>query len=278
MILDTIPRVTIKNSASILAFTTAGTGNDVFPFWDRFLMIDGKKSYHIGVACSECPFSFERIDEDSVSRRKTINTLSQEMLSTLNNGLTKLDSSFIELLKPLMPDGNYYVVLSKVIPTLVKPHQPGDYFSEEQVDLIGLGPDGLPHYTKTKYYRCNNEVIPYEYKRGLFEFIIPLLTLGWLDPEKVSEYKELLIQGIIPTAVTLSVLHVGESPHHLRDEKNSALYSHTCLSHYLIEGHRKVYAAAMLKKPIPMISFIAIEQYSGAEYEINECINVLQTL
>ncbi len=272
MILDKIPLMVIENSPSILGFMTTGSGNGVFPFWDRYLTIAGKKSYHMGVACSECSFSFERIDEDSVSINKTINSLSADTVRELDQGFTKLNPPLLEALKPLVPHGHYYVVLSQIVPTLVTPHQPGDYFAEEQVDLIGLGTDDLPHYTRTKYYRLNTKVIPYGYKQGFFEFLIPLLALGRLDPERVSKYENSLTQGMMPTIVTLGFLDVGELPHNLKREMPPVM-SHTCLSHYIIAGRHKAYAAAMLQRPITMISFISLDQGSG--YAISECVELL---
>lgn len=50
----------IKDSGSILAFETAGSGH--WAEWDRYLTIDDQRAFLIGNICGTCEFFFERLD------------------------------------------------------------------------------------------------------------------------------------------------------------------------------------------------------------------------
>lgn len=279
MLLDKT-KVLVEDSKSIIAFQTEGGGS--WPVWDRYITINGKKAYHIGNVCGTCLFFFKQL-EDAYGERflfaqGTDNTrsglLPEEVIDKLNSGLTSIESPLVDTLKKILPNGDYQVTLSTVTPTLVSPGQPGDYFADEQVDLIGLNRDQLPHcYSETKYYRLNKAAMSEE--RLFFEFLIPIFPLGSLDEERVNHYRALLNNGKMPTAVALSVLDI-HSPENRRDE-NSSIKSHACLSNYLIDGHHKAYAAAISGKPLTLISFLAQEHGLADEDEITECLQLLQT-
>src|SRR5699024_5482034 len=72
----------IKDSGSILAFETAGSGH--WAEWDRYLTIDGQRAFLIGNICGTCEFFFERLDgvSQGVSPR--------EVSTALQNGVSKL--------------------------------------------------------------------------------------------------------------------------------------------------------------------------------------------
>ena len=52
----TTARVTVTDSASVLAFESTGDG------FDRFLTVKGKPAYHLGNVCGTCSFLFERLE------------------------------------------------------------------------------------------------------------------------------------------------------------------------------------------------------------------------
>lgn len=278
MIIDKIS-VSVKNSKSLIAFIE--TARCVVK--DRYLSIDGEEAFYMGKKCGSCNFIFRRLDGAQVlgnywwyngSSSDAISTFTQEMISKLNTGLTTLDPQFVEDLKVMMPKGNYKVVLTQATPKLVSPCLSGDYFAEEQVELIGLDRwDELPYNPLTKYYRLHKALM--SGSRRFFEFLIPIFPFGFLDQDRIAHYEALLKEGNMPTAVTLSVI---DSYIPNRTRKNDTILGDVCLAHYLVDGHHKVYAAARLAKPLTILSFIATDHGKSTEDEINECLELLQHL
>ena len=78
-------------------------------------------------------------------------------------------------------------------------------------------------------------------RAALYEFIIPTFPQNWLKQEPVTSYVSRLRAGEAPTAVALSVLDVKQ-PATSKDD--TAITSHWCLGHYLLDGHHKVFAAS----------------------------------
>jgi hypothetical protein len=170
-----------------------------------------------------------------------------------------------------LPAGDYRTLLVQCVPRRVVPSEPGDYFRDEQVALWGakrIG--GLPHYTKTEYYRT--DPIGMTNSRALFEFIVPMFPESSLDGDAVHSYKASLAGGTIPTALALSVLDVKQPAEW---EPDSEINEHWCLSHYLLDGHHKMLAASELGLPISILSFLAVEQGVSTREQIEELIQVL---
>ena len=151
------------------------------------------------------------------------------------------------------------------------PLESGDYFREEQVALWGINSFwGLPHYTKTEYYRT--DPIRMTNSRGLFEFIVPMFPKSFLNLDAVSVYKTLLSGGVTPTALAISVLDVKQPAEWAGD---SEINAHWCLTHYLLDGHHKTFAASELGLPISILSFLAVKEGVSTREEIEEVIQVL---
>jgi hypothetical protein len=255
--------IEINDTESILSFETEGGGS--WEAWDRYIAIEGKKAFHIGNVCGTCSFFFERLE----GANKTPNP--KGIVKSLNSGIKKLDESFVNDLGKIIPNGKYIVTLSEVIPTLTIPSDCNDYFSNEQVRLLGVEPFfGLPHYPRTEYYRSNTFNI--DKNTGFYEFIIPTFPHGWLDKERVEEYRNALKNEEKPSIVTMSVLDIKDPADY--NEKED-INCHWCLANYLVDGHHKTYAAALEKKPLTMISFLAVEQGVSSEEDINEMLKLM---
>lgn len=250
---------------SRIAFATEGGGN--WPSWDRFITLDGKKAYHIGNVCGTCAFFFERLEgaNDKVSPT--------ELSQRFKAGITQLDDDLVRTIASALPAGNYSALLVQCVPRRVLPSEPGDYFREEQTALWGVESFwGLPHYTRTEYYRTTR--LSMTNARGLFEFIVPMFPRSFLHAETVSSYKAALSTGSIPTALALSVLDVKQPAEWDGDPEINA---HWCLSHYLLDGHHKTLAASELGLPISILSFLAVDKGISTREEITEAIQVLAT-
>ena len=249
-------RISVKDSTSILAFES--TGNEHVKVWDRFLTIDGKPAYHIGNVCGTCSFLFERLEGANQSVSPS------EVSENLRQGLQNIDNPLLDKIKLILPNGDYVVSLFEVNPSKVSLGSDSDYFSNEQIELWGV--DGfwnLPHHPKIEYYRSTTK--DFGEKRKLFEFIVPMHPENWLNAEEVQMYKGRIESGQKPTALALSVLDIKQ-PANWEGEPD--VTEHWCLSHYLIDGHHKMFAASIGNKSITVLSFLALKESIATEENI----------
>jgi hypothetical protein len=248
---------------SRIGFATEGGGR--WPAWDRFITLDGKKAYHIGNICGTCEFIFERLEgaNDKVSPA--------ELTHRFRAGVTRLDEDILHTVAAALPVGDYRTLLVKCVPTRVLPSESGDYFREEQVALWGVNAFwGLPHYTKTEYYRT--ERMRMANRRGLFEFVVPMIPKTFLHADAVRSYKDAVSGGATPTALAISILDIKQPADW---EGNPEINAHWCLSHYLLDGHHKILAASELGMPISILSFLAVEKGISTREEIEEVVQAL---
>jgi len=256
--------VTSTSNESRIAFATEGGGS--WPAWNRFITLDGKKAYHIGNICGTCEFFFERLEgaNDKVSPA--------ELSQRFKAGIMQLDEDFLQSLAVALPVGEYTTLLVKCVPKRVLPSEPGDYFREEQVALWGVNSFwGLPHYTKTEYYRT--EPVHMTNARGFFEFIVPMVPKRWLYLDAVIAYKAALSGGKMPTALAISVLDIKQPADWDGDPATNA---HWCLTHYLLDGHHKTLAASELGLPISVLSFLSVENGVSTREQIGEAVKLLE--
>jgi len=245
----------IKNSDSIISFETAGGD------WDRYITIEGEKAFHIGNVCGTCEFFFERLEGANGANQEIS---PKEISRALQDGISKLDKDFLSKVSLILPNGGYDVALKEVKPIFVELGTEQDYFSNEQVQVWGIDDFiGLPHYPKVKYYRGLTKEITDSSK--LFEFIVPTFPVSGLEEETVEMYKSMMAGEQKPTALCLSVLDIKEPADY--DEKTE-YPQHWCLTHYIIDGHHKMYAASLLNKPITILSFLAKKECIANEEEI----------
>lgn len=248
----------IEGSHSILAFETAGANH--WDAWDRYITIHGKRAFHIGNICGTCEFFFERLEgaNQGVSPR--------EISTELQVGISQLDSDLLSKVSLILPNGDYEVSLLEVKPKLVDLGTEDDYFTNEQLQVWGIDEFwGLPHYPKTKYYRSLTRELTNKSK--LFEFVVPTFPERWLDAKTVNKYKSLISDGEKPTALCLSVIDIKE-PTDYKDGTDHP--EHWCLSHYMVDGHHKIFAASLLNKPITVLSFLAKEESIATDQAIKE--------
>ncbi len=250
---------------SRIGFDTEGGGQ--WAVWDRFITLDGKKAYHIGNICGTCAFVFERLPGAN-------DKLSPTGLSArLKGGLTEIDEYVSRTTTAILPKGRYSVLLLHCVPRQVVPSREGDYFFEEQVALWGIdGFWGLPHYTKTEYYRT--DLVKMSNRRALFEFVVPMFPRNYLHANAINAYRNTLSQAIVPTALAVSILNVKQPANWNGDPDFT---EHSCLAHYLLDGHHKVYAAYELGKPVSILSFLAFEKGVSTREQVAEAIQALAT-
>lgn len=256
-------KIQIEKSNSIISFDYKGNGS--VKVWDRFLLIENKPAYHIGNVCGTCNFFFERME--GANKSFSID----EIRKDLQEGVSNINSETIDKFNLILPKGNYFSAILELNPYKISLGKQTDYFANEQIETWGL--DGfwhLPHYPKIEYYRNTTEEISNTAK--FFEFIVPMFPDNWLNKETIEFYKHQIENDQKPTAVSISILDVKE-PADI--DEGSEFYSHWCLSHYLIDGHHKVFASSLLNRPVSLLSFLAINESVADEEQIKKIYEIL---
>ncbi|MEU2496266.1 hypothetical protein [Streptomyces sp. NPDC007883] len=213
----------------------------------RLVVVDGEPAFELSHWCGTCPFLFRRLE---TARQ----TLSLESVQKLLSGTTT-DPDYagvIDAFGTLLPEGEYLPLLLRVEPRLITPGREGDYFSSEQVATWGLDPFwGLPEYPHTPYYRTFETTV--DASAHLYEFVVPMVPPTWNARERVEDYVELMGRGTVPTAVALSTLDVCEPASGMPADH----YRHWGLTHFLLDGHHKMEAAATAGRPVRLLSLLS---------------------
>lgn len=95
---------------------------------------------------------------------------------------------------------------------------------------------------------------------------------SWLESSQIAEYEALFQNGREPTALAISILDI-KSP--AAWEEGREITSHWCLTHYLLDGHHKTFAASKLQAPMTLISFLAVSRGISAPEDIERLVAVL---
>lgn len=258
----------IQSENSPLNFET--TGDSSWKIWDRFISVNGENIYHIGNICGTCIFFFEKLKD----KDKIVNPRIE--IDKLNNGITSIDSNVIEIFKKLIPSGDYELNLRTIRPRYINFGKDEDYFANEQVELWGdnCGNDGDLFSPRTNYYRRINE--KFSENKEYFDFYIPLTSLDLLDSNRVNFYKNEILSGKKPTAVSLTVLDIKEPSTYPDEDTFPEITQHWCIANYLIDGHHKIKAAAELNAEITLLAFFATDKGVSTEDEIKELLNRLE--
>lgn len=215
----------------------------------RLLLLDDKPAFELSFWCGTCPFLFRRLDGAN-------DTLSlEESADRLRAGLDDLDEKIVGTFDALMAKGQFMPMLLEIEPRLVLPVETGDYFAEEQVASWGVDSfTGLPTYPRTPYYRTFETKVATD--AHLYEFVVPMVPPSWNDATKVAEYAALLAESSKPTAVAVSTLDVcapAVAP------SGSDYYEHWGLTHFLLDGHHKLEAAASAGRPLRLLSLLSLD-------------------
>jgi hypothetical protein len=88
----------------------------------------------------------------------------------------------------------------------------------------------------------------------LYEFVVPMVPPRWNDRDRVVHYAEALSTTDAPTAVAVSILDVCQSA-----DGGDDYYAHWCLTHFLLDGHHKLEAAATTGRPLHLLSLLATD-------------------
>lgn len=212
-------------------------------FPPRRLTLRGVSVFELGLWCGTCPALFQRLSEPEAADLGASN-------ERLNAGLGAIEDDVLQMYGKVLPRSSYTALLLDVTPQLVTPGSAGDYFSHEQVATWGVDPVlGSPENPGGPYYRTFEA--PIGRGQHLYEFMVPMVPPDWNDRRRVSAYAER--SGTSPaTAVAYSLLDVIQPA---MDEGDD-YYEHWVLTHFLLDGHHKVQAAATAGRPVRLLSLV----------------------
>ncbi|MGW9415828.1 hypothetical protein [Arthrobacter cupressi] len=255
-------RLVDESQSSVLRF---GEGEKTKGEWaGRRLMWEGPDpAFELSFWCGTCPLLFKRLE--GATERLSL----PEMQQSLNSGLENIDDGVLEAFCTMLPGGSYVPMLLRLQPQLVFPGRAGDYFSEEQVDTWGVsGFWGLPEYPQTPYYRTWQA--PVDSSAHAFEFVVPMVPPAWNEPDRVKEYARKLSNSSTPTAVAVSILDVCQPA----VDRGTDYCAHWGLTHFLLDGHHKMQAAAESQRPLQLLSLLSVDASLARGPDIERMIEV----
>ena len=254
--------VTVTDSRPVFQFNSTGTKS--WTRWDRFIVLNDEPAFHIGNICNTCDFFFKRLAVPPQS----IDTPA-DIAALLNSGLKTLEDSPCRQIAAVLPRGRYQPVLSSGVPRHVRPGDDNDYFVREQVALWNGVESSVhePYDPGTDYYRLGTHDIGEG--RALYEFVVPTFPTSLLRNETVQEYRR---RETVGSALAVSVLDI-KTPAFFGDVP--AVSEHWCLTHYLLDGNHKTYAASLEARPLSVLSFLALDHGVSTNIGVSKALGHL---
>jgi len=244
-------------AAAVLRFGEAPKGEGTWA-GRRILWIDGKAAFELTFWCGTCPVLFQRLE----GATRTLSVAALE--DRLSRGLSGIDSDVLAAFAGLLPAAAYMPMLLRVTPRLVTPVAEDDYFAHEQVATWGMDSFwGLPENPRTPYYRTFET--PVSASAHLYEFVVPMVPPTWNDRARVQRHAQALETGSLPAAVAVSTLDISQPA--MADD-GSDYYAHWALTHFLLDGHHKLEAAAATRRPLQLLALIAADASLAGEADI----------
>lgn len=225
----------------------------------RELAIRGQAAFELSFWCGTCAFLFEKLDPDL--QKVDFAAFSER----LRSGLNHIDRALVKAVGSLLEKGTYLPLLIRITPTLVTANSDRDYFAHEQANTWGHPPTPKE---RSDYYRTF--AAPISAEAHLYEFVVPLVPPSWNDVGTVAAIEEELSSGVVPTAVAVSILDVSTPA----IVEGPDWYGHWGLTHFLIDGHHKVAAAAETGKPITILALLALDSGISNRDEIETALKV----
>jgi hypothetical protein len=233
---------------------------------NRYLLLDGRRAYHVGFGCQTCSFLFERLAGANGPAQI------EATAEALRIGVASLDDEVVRVVGFGMPEGEYAVILGEASVEEVNPGAEKDYFVREQIALWGEDAFWcLPHDPRVPYFRAGDRDIGEG--RRLFNFIVPMFPLKWLRMYPESEQLEAITTKSCGTAVSIAVLDV-RGPADWHGQKPDPV-EHWCLTHYLLDGHHKLDAASRTREPLKLLSFVACSQGVSEKNDIERVLSLM---
>ena len=214
----------------------------------RLMWLDDQPAFELSYWCGTCAFVFKRLEG------ATSKVSFADAQRRLGDGGDGLDESIIAMFGSVLPVGQYLPLLLRIVPRLISPPSVDDYFAED-LPRIWNNDDGswtTREYPQTPYYRTCETVAD---DGGLFyEFVVPMVPPRWNDRSTVEDYQDRLSVSAAPTAVAVSILDVR----HPELDEDAGPDPFWGLTHFLLDGHNKMEAAATTNRPLQLLSLMSI--------------------
>lgn len=221
----------------------------------RTLSVDGATAFELNWWCGTCPYLFER--QPGARTAPSVDGLRDR----LDSGLDRVDDDVVTAYGSLLPEGGYLPMLLEATPRRVAPGGVGDFFTAENRVTWGQPEAGAS--PGTEYYRTFETRIDDD--AHLYEFVVPMVPPSWNEPATVDEHAERLAKGAAPTAVALTTLDVIDP---VWAEAGSDLHTQWCLTHFLLDGHHKIAAAARLGRPMRLLALLSLDNSLADEDQV----------
>ncbi|MFI6231030.1 hypothetical protein ACIBCR_27405 [Micromonospora echinospora] len=89
----------------------------------------------------------------------------------------------------------------------------------------------------------------------LYEFVVPMVPPSWNNEERVARYAAELARSAKLSAVAVSTLDICAPA----VERGPDYYTHWALTHFLLDGHHKMQAAAIAERPVQLLSLLSVD-------------------
>ncbi|MFM7077972.1 MAG: hypothetical protein ACKO3G_18165 [Planctomycetaceae bacterium] len=202
------------------------------------LFVGGKPLWEmVGGASDTCGGWFSLVDEPLRPRTP------DEINERLGRGVDAVDGALVESIVPLLPRGRYTVGLLRAAP--IRQCDADNWYRCRCVEReirhrLPPDPDDAvdPAAVRTflERYQESEDILPH----------LPIESIDW---KRVGWYREALSAGSRPTAMVVSL---GEMRH-----PGGGSHTVVRLSHFVIDGHHKLVAAAQTGTPLTLLSFFA---------------------
>jgi hypothetical protein len=233
----------------------------------RYLLLDGKRAYNLGINCQTCATLFQRLPGANQSLRI------REAVEALRNVVDSLSQDVVSTVALGLPEDEYFAALADASLLLVQPGDVNDYFAVEERALWGEDTFWcLPHDPRIPYFRTGEREMGE--RRKLFNIIVPMYPTKWLTLQTVSDYKTEQETRGTGTAVAISVLDVKGPTDWVGDEPRGPL-EHWCFTHYLLDGHHKLHAAHLSGRPLRLLTFVALSRGVSTREQVEEVLRIL---
>ncbi len=212
----------------------------------RTLAVDGATVFELSWWCGTCPYLFER--QPGAGSVPSVDGFRERLAS----GLESVEDDVVAAYGTLLPAGRYLPLLLEISPCRITPGGPGDFFTHENRATWGR-PEAAPS-PGTDYYRTFETRI--DDGAHLYEFVVPMVPPSWNDAGTVDVHAERLRDGSAPTAVAVSTLDIIDPAW---ADEGSDLHTQWCLTHFLLDGHHKIEAAARLGRPMRLLALLSLD-------------------
>ena len=178
----------------------------------------------------------------------------EDISQELRIGLKEINADIVSSFAGLLETDEYVVNLLQFIPEFKDPN-----LTEKQKRAYD--------YITGDYGKVLTEFFmgrrwDFDENGSIGEIVLPLTSTKKLDQKTVMFYKEKLRNGHIPTAVAYSYVE----SRHPAAFGSGKLPDFGCLTHFMLDGHHKMFAAAELKKPISLLSFLSKKRSQVIEF------------